>query len=384
MLEIGRVALRLGLTSFGGPIAHLGYFHEEYVVRRRWLDEATYADLIALCQILPGPSSSQLGIAIGTLRAGVPGGLVAWLGFTLPSAVALAVFAALATPAGLAQAGWLDGLKVAAVAIVAQAVIAMWRSLAADRPRSLIAIATAIAALLMPSPFTQLALIVAGAFVGWIALRPTIPAETADLRSPIGRRAGAALLGLFACLLLALPILRAVVPDRPVALADAFFRAGALVFGGGHVVLPLLHGSVVPPGWVTDDQFLAGYGAAQAVPGPLFTFAAYLGEVIGGPLMAAVALVAIFAPGFLLIWGTLPFWHDLRRSQRFRRALVGTNAAVVGILLAALYRPVWVSAVTAPTHAIVAILAFAALLTRRVPPWAVVLLCAAAGEALAR
>lgn len=383
--EVARAALRLGLTSFGGPIAHLGYFHHEYVVRRRWVDEATYADLVALCQFLPGPASSQLGIAIGTLRAGALGGIVAWVAFTLPSAIALVAFAQLSATVDVSTAGWIQGLKLAAVAVVAHAVLTMWRGLAPDAARSVLVLVAAAVALLWPSAVTQVGLIVGGAVAGWLGLRVPAPVARAEVPSPVGRWTGAALLALFLALLAGLPILAALAGEGA-AMLEAFYRAGALVFGGGHVVLPLLHESVVPAGWVGEDAFLAGYGAAQAVPGPLFTFAAYLGAVMtagpGGPAGGALALGAIFLPSFLLIWGALPYWNDLRRNMAFRHALLGTNAAVVGILLAALYQPIWVSAVTSVTAAAVAAVAFGLIATGRVPPWVAVAGCAVAGEVL--
>lgn len=388
ILEVLRASLRLGLISFGGPIAHLGHFRLEYVERRRWLDEASYADLVALCQFLPGPASSQLGIAIGTMRAGLIGGVVSWLGFTLPSAIALVGFALVTTSVDVAGAGWVHGLKIAAVAIVAQAVLAMWRSLAPDRPRRTIAIVAAGVALLWASPFSQVAIIAVGGLVGRWLLAPGGPRAEGSDRSPVSRRVGVLALTTFALLLAGLPLLRATLPDQSVALAETFYRAGSLVFGGGHVVLPLLHESVVPPGWLTDDQFLAGYGAAQAVPGPLFTFAAYLGAAMtpapNGVAGAAIALGAIFLPSFLLVWGALPFWSRLRGWQGIRRALAGTNAAVVGILLAALYTPIFTSGVTASADAAVALAAFGLLVVWKAPPWLVVLLAAAVGEALAR
>lgn len=386
--EVGSAALRLGLTSFGGPIAHLGYFHHEYVIRRRWLDQATYAELVALCQFLPGPASSQLGIAIGTMRAGALGGIVAWLAFTLPSAVALVIFAELSTAFDLAAVGWVHGLKLAAVAVVGHAVLTMWRGLAWDAPRSAIAVAAALVALAAPSPVTQVGVIAGGGFLGWRFLRAQTSIGGTGTPAPIGRRIGLAALGLFFVLLVGLPLLRAFAPGSGIAVFESFYRAGALVFGGGHVVLPLLHESVVPQGWVSDDAFLAGYGAAQAVPGPLFTFAAYLGALIAAPplraLGAVVALLAIFLPSFLLIWGALPFWHRLRASETFRRALLGINAAVVGVLLAALYQPIWMTAVTSLLHAAVALVVFGLLAGLRIPPWAAVLISAAAGEALSR
>jgi chromate transporter len=382
-IEVLRVALRLGLTSFGGPIAHLGYFRREYVERRGWLDEAAYADFVALSQLLPGPASSQIGIMVGTRRAGMIGGIAAWLGFTLPSAIALVLFGLLARTMGVSSAGWVDGLKIAAVAIVAQAVYLMARALTPDWPRRLLAVLAAIVALTWTTPFAQVAIIAGGALIGRMLLSAPVTAPTGPEPSPVSRRVGVVALTAFGALLLGLPLLVAV-GGQPVALFEAFYRSGALVFGGGHVVLPLLHATVVDPGWVSNDQFLAGYGAAQAVPGPLFSFAAYLGAVSGpqpnGLAGATIALVAIFLPSFLLIFGALPFWDRLRGSTGFRRALTGTNAAVVGILLAALYTPVWTGAITAPVDVGVAGLALAMLLTGRVPPLVVVAFCAVAGQ----
>jgi chromate transporter len=380
--EVLAASLRLGLTSFGGPIAHLGYFRREYVERRRWLDATTYGDLVALCQMLPGPTSSQLGILIGTRRAGVAGGLAAWLGFTTPSAIALTLFGLLSGSADLTSAGWVDGLKIAAVAIVAQAVYLMAGALAPDWPRRLAAVLAAIVALTWTSPFSQVAIILGGALIGRLVLSSPVVIVTAAEPSPVSRRVGVACLTAFALLLIGLPLLGGV--GQLVAFFEAFYRSGALVFGGGHVVLPLLHSTVVDPGWVSNDQFLAGYGAAQAVPGPLFTFAAYLGTVAGpwpnGWAGATIALVAIFLPSFLLVFGTLPFWSRLRGSTGFRRALTGTNAAVVGILAAALYTPVWTSAIAEPIDAGIAVVALALLLTGRVAPLVVVGLCAATGQ----
>ncbi len=379
------MALRLGLTSFGGPVAHLGYFRREYVTRRGWLDETAFGDVVALAQMLPGPASSQVGIAIGTRRAGMPGGIAAWLGFTLPSAVALTIFGLLAATTDLSGAGWVHGLKLAAVAVVAQAVWSMAGSLTPDWPRRIVALAAAAVALAWATPFSQVAIIAGGALIGRLLLAPPGLVVTNPEPSPISRRTALLALAAFAVLLLGLPLVRGA--EGPVALFDAFFRSGALVFGGGHVVLPLLHATVVEPGWVSDGQFLAGYGAAQAVPGPLFTFAAFLGAVAGptpnGVPGAAIATVAIFLPSFLLIFGALPFWDRLRASVDVRRALTGTNAAVVGILLAALVTPIWTSAITGPADIVVAAAALALLLTDRVPPVAVVGLCALAGQALA-
>lgn len=386
--EVLRVSLRLGLTSFGGPIAHLGYFRDEYVVRRKWLDEKTYADLVALCQFLPGPASSQVGIAIGQLRAGTLGALAAWTGFTLPSAIALVLFAyGVDALGGTLGGGWLHGLKVVAVAVVAQAVLGMMRALAPDRERATLAVVAAALVLAVPSAAGQVGAIVLGGVAGILLFRGEAPADHAALPVTIGRRTGAVLLALFVVLLIGLPLIAAAVPSQSVRLFDAFYRAGALVFGGGHVVLPLLQASVVPPGWVSNDAFLAGYGAAQAVPGPLFTFAAYLGAVMGpqpnGWLGAALCLVAVFLPSFLLVIGTLPFWDALRRRPLAQATLRGVNAAVVGLLIAALYNPVWTAGITGPYDFALAAAAFLLLFMWQTPPWLVVVLSALGGALIA-
>ena len=387
VLEVLGVAARLGLTSFGGPVAHLGYFRREYVVRRRWLDEQTYADVVALCQFLPGPASSQVGIAVGILRAGLAGGLAAWLGFTLPSALLLAAFALWIRGLDLSGAGWLLGLKIAAVAVVAQAVWGMARALCPDRERATIALLAALVVTAWPGAWGQVLVILAAGVVG---LRLPGGAETTAapvVRVPFGRGLGAAALVLFFALLLVLPLARYVTGSHVVAVVDAFYRSGALVFGGGHVVLPLLQAEVVPPGWVSREQFLAGYGAAQAVPGPLFTLSAYLGAVMQpaptGWAGAALALAAIFLPAFLLVIGTLPFWDALRARPAFRAALRGINAAVVGLLLAALYDPVWTGAILAPADFALALVAFGLLALWSAPPWLVVALTAVGAQAIA-
>lgn len=386
--DVLRVSLRLGLTSFGGPIAHLGYFRDEYVVRRRWLDESTYADLVALCQFLPGPASSQVGIAIGQLRAGYAGALAAWAGFTLPSAIALVLFAyGVDALGGALGSGWLHGLKVVAVAVVAQAVLGMMRSLAPDRERATLAVVAAAIVLAVPSAWGQIGAIVLGGVVGIVLPRSDAPVNHVALPLAVSRAAGAALLILFFVLLAGLPLLAAAMPSQSLKLFDAFYRAGSLVFGGGHVVLPLLQASVVPPGWVSNDAFLAGYGAAQAVPGPLFTFAAYLGAVMGpqpnGWLGATLCLVAVFLPSFLLVVGMLPFWDQLRRRPLAQSALRGVNAAVVGLLLAALYNPVWTAGITGPYDFALAVAGFLLLFMWQTPPWLVVVLSAVAGGLIA-
>jgi chromate transporter len=386
VLEVLMAATRLGLTSFGGPIAHLGYFRAEYVERRRWVDEQTYADLVALCQFLPGPASSQVGIALGIIRAGLFGGLAAWIGFTLPSAVLLIAFAYGAQYVGDADAGWLHGLKIVAVAVVAQAVWGMARSLAPDRERATVAIIAAIATLAWPTALGQVLVILLSGLIGWRWLAGDVPTLTGQLNRPVGRRLAIGCLLLLLALLIALPILRILAPIPALAAVDSFFRVGSLVFGGGHVVLPLLQAEVVPPGWVTNEQFVAGYGAAQAVPGPLFTFAAYLGAVMtvqpNGVTGACLALISIFAPSFLMVSGALPFWDSLRRRTEFVSALRGVNAAVVGLLLAALYNPVWTSAIRSATDVALALAAFGLLVFWKLPPWVVVSLAAAAGAIL--
>ena len=383
LLEVLAASTRLGLTSFGGPIAHLGYFREEYIVRRKWIDEAHYADLVALCQFLPGPASSQVGMALGIMRAGLLGGLIAWLGFTLPSAIALVAFAYGVQAFGVADAGWLHGLKVVAVAVVAQAVWGMGRNLAADRKRGSVAIAAALVVLASRTALTQVLVIVAAGVLGWLLLPPPASKPTAASHVPVRRGVGVAALVVFVGLLIGLPIARVAFPGHALAVFDSFYRAGSLVFGGGHVVLPLLQAEVVPPGWVTNEEFIAGYGAAQAVPGPLFTFSAYLGAVMhqppSGVLGGAWALVAVFFPSFLLVVGALPFWERLRARAGFQSALAGINAAVVGLLLAALYNPVWSSAIRGPADFGLALLAFGLLTFWRLPPWLVVLAAALGG-----
>lgn len=386
--QVFLVALRLGLTSFGGPIAHLGYFREEYVHRRNWLDEQSYADVVALCQFLPGPASSQVGIVVGTVRAGLGGGVAAWLGFTLPSAVALTLFAYGMDAFDVANTGWLQGLKIVAVAVVAQAVWGMSRTLAPDRPRATIAVVAAIGALTWPTPWVQVLIILAAGLIGWRLFRVEDQNEARQpLSAGIPRWLAVTSLIIFFGLLAALPLLRQVEPAHWLALIDSFFRSGSLVFGGGHVVLPLLQSEVVPPGWVTKEQFIAGYGAAQAVPGPLFTFSAYLGAVMGpaprGVAGAGLALAAIFLPSFLLVVGVLPFWDTLRTRPAFQSALRGVNAAVVGLLLAALYNPVWTSAINSPAEFALAMAALALLVLWKFPPWLVVVLSAAGGAAIA-
>jgi chromate transporter len=389
VLSVFAAFLKLGLTSFGGPIAHLGYFREEFVERRKWLEDRVYADLVALCQFTPGPASSKVGIGIGLAKAGLPGALAAWTGFTLPSALALLLFAyGVDTFAADLGAGWLHGLKVVAVAVVAQAVWGMGKYLTPDAPRFTLAIAAAIIAMIWPTSAGQVAAIAVGAVIGYALLRAKRDEPHVPMGIPVGKVAGACSLALFFALLLGLPVLKIAYPSQEVSLFDSFYRAGSLVFGGGHVVLPLLQSEVVPPGWITNDQFLAGYGAAQAVPGPLFTFSAYLGAMMGpqpnGWHGALLCLAAIFLPAFLLVIGVLPFWDDLRRFRAVRSALTGVNAAVVGLLLAALYHPVWTAAILEPADFGLCLAAFALLAFWKAPPWFVVVLSAGAGWALER
>jgi chromate transporter len=385
--EVLAAFLRLGLTSFGGPVAHLGYFREEFVGRRRWLDDRAYADLVALCQFLPGPASSQVGIALGLSRAGVPGALAAWTGFTLPSALAMVLFAyGLEAMGDVKNAGWLHGLKIAAVAVVAQAVLSMARTLAPDRTRATIAAIAAVIVLALPSAWSQIGVIALGAAAGLALPRTAASDGAAHLPLAMSRRAGAINLAVFFALLIALPILAAGSQSQSLNLIDAFYRAGSLVFGGGHVILPLLQASVVQPGWVTNDAFLAGYGAAQAVPGPLTTFAAYLGFVMGpspnGWIGAIICLLAAFLPSFLLVFGALPFWQQLRGRASAQSALRGVNAAVVGVLLAALYDPVWTSAIGSSADFALAVAAFLLLFMWQTPQWLVVVFCALAGAGI--
>jgi chromate transporter len=379
--EVFAAFLKLGLTSFGGPIAHLGYFRQEFVVRRRWIDEAGYADLVALCQFLPGPASSQVGFALGLLRGGPLGALAAWTAFTLPSAILLLLFASGATALrGPVGDNLLHGLKLVAVCVVAQAVWGMARTLTPDVQRASIAAIAALTAVFVAGSTGQLAAIVLGGLAGFYLCRKDAAQTIGQLAFPVSKRVGLAALLAFFLLLVLLPLAAGSGLSQGLSLFDAFYRAGALVFGGGHIVLPLLEAEVVQPGWVGTDAFLAGYGAAQAVPGPLFTFAAYLGAVmspepngIGG---AAICLLAIFLPGFLLVIGALPFWDAFRRRPAAQAIMRGTNAAVVGILAAALYDPVWTSTVDGPGDIGLALLGFALLVLLKAPPWVVVVFVA--------
>ncbi|TFE19722.1 chromate transporter [Cohnella luojiensis] len=379
LLEVLGVSTKLGLTSFGGPIAHLGYFHDEYIRRRQWMDERSYADLVALCQFLPGPASSQVGIGIGIMRAGLLGGLFAFVGFTLPSVIALVLFAMLLQGFDVGHSGWIHGLKVVAVAIVAHAIWGMGQKLTPDRNRITIAIVSAGIALLWQTAVSQVAIIIAAGILGLFLYKEIKPSDVPKIQVPIPKYIAVFSLILFFALLFLLPIASGLGPRGWVSIFDSFYRSGSLVFGGGHVVLPLLERELVPTGWVTEEAFLAGYGATQAVPGPLFTFAAYLGAVIHGWTGALVATAGIFLPAFLLVIGTLPFWDTLRRLPKIQGALVGVNAAVVGILLAAFYDPIWTSSILSPVDFVLASVLFIALVFWKLPPWIVVLLGALGG-----
>jgi chromate transporter len=382
--EVLSIFLRLGLTCFGGPIAHIGYFRDEFVVRRKWLDEQAYADLVALCQFLPGPASSKVGFSIGLMRAGYLGALTAWTGFTLPSAIALVLFAygasALGGPAGT---GLVHGLKLVAVAIVAQAVWGMARSLCPDKERASIACVAALMLLFSTSSLAQIGAIVLGGIAGLLLCRAEQNNGAGHIAMPVSRTAGLVALAAFCILLAGLPVLAQLAPSSGIALFEAFYRSGALVFGGGHVVLPLLREAVVAPGWVSDDVFLTGYGAAQAVPGPLFTFGAYLGVVVKGSVHglagAAIALIGIFLPGMLILLAALPFWDNFRKRLAAQAMMRGVNAAVVGILGAALYNPVWTSTVQGPRDFAIALVGFVLLTAWRAPPLVVVAFSAVAG-----
>jgi len=378
-------ALQLGLTSFGGPIAHLGYFHTTYVRRKQWLDEKSYADLVALAQFLPGPASSQVGIGVGVMRAGIWGGIIAWLGFTLPSVVMLMLFAYLMEAFDPGAAGWIQGLKIVAVAIVAQAVLGMAGKLASGPIRAAVAFAAMSVVLLWTSPVAQVTVIAAAGALGWWIFRKKQGEEEAAPKQagiPISRRAGLVCLGLFLTLLLGLPLLASLSGSTGIAVVDSFYRAGSLVFGGGHVVLPLLESETVANGWMTKEEFLTGYGATQAVPGPLFTFAGYLGMLIQGVPGGILATLAIFLPGFLLIVGVMPFWNAIRTHAKLQGMLTGMNAAVVGILLAALYHPIWTSSIHGSLEFVIGAGLFAMLMFWKCPPWVVVLAGAAAGQLL--
>ena len=382
LLEILFVSMRLGLTSFGGPTAHLGYFHEEYVRRRKWMDEKGYADLVALAQFLPGPASSQVGIGIGVMRAGVLGGIISFIGFTLPSVVALILFALLLQGSDVGNAGWIHGLKIVAVVVVAHAILGMAKNLTPDLKRKTIALFALVGTLLWQSFFTQVGVILLAAFFGFLLYKHHTDNEEASSKFPIAKKVSAFCLLLFFGLLFLLPIIKEVTGSYWVAMFDSFYRAGSLVFGGGHVVLPLLEQELVPNGWISEEAFLAGYGATQAVPGPLFTFAAYLGAVMKGWQGGLIATIAVFLPAFLLILGALPFWDALRNNRKIKGAILGVNAAVVGILISAFYNPIWTSSILAPIDFALAAILFSMLAYWRLPPWMIVFSGAIGGTLL--
>lgn len=379
LIEIFLVSTRLGLTSFGGPTAHLGYFHEEYVRRRKWMDEKSYADLVALCQFLPGPSSSQVGIGIGIMRAGIVGGITSFIGFTFPSVVALIGFALLMTGFDVGNAGWIHGLKIVAVAIVAHAIIGMAKSLTPDLKRKAIAIMALLVTLLWQTAFSQVGVILIAAFIGFLLLKQENEGGVVQSRFPVSKQVGAICLLVFVGLLVVLPLLKEMTGSYWVAMFDSFYRSGSFVFGGGHVVLPLLEKEFVPTGWISEEAFLAGYGVTQAVPGPLFTFAAYLGTVMNGWEGGIIATVAIFLPAFLLVIGALPFWDQLRNHPKITGAIMGMNAAVIGILIAALYSPIWTSSILEAKDFALAVILFSMLSYWKLPPWIVVVTGAVAG-----
>ncbi|MFD0048071.1 chromate transporter [Actinomycetes bacterium NPDC127524] len=383
LLEILIVSSRLGLTSFGGPIAHLGYFHNEYVQRRKWIDEKSYADLVALCQFLPGPASSQVGIGIGVMRAGILGGLVSFMGFTLPSAAALILFAIILRGLNVGDAGWIHGLKIVAVAVVAHAILGMAKNLTPDLKRKTIALFALVGTLIVQTALTQVCVIIISAWIGFLLYKNHTDSHDKKIQVPISKRFAVICLILFFGLLFLLPILRDVTSLKWIAMFDGFYRSGSLVFGGGHVVLPLLQNEFVPSGWLSKDEFIAGYGAAQAVPGPLFTFAAYLGAVMNGWRGGILATIAIFLPAFMLILGALPFWDSLRRNPKIKGALMGVNAAVVGILIAAFYQPIWLSSILAPIDFAFAAILFSMLVYWKLPPWIIVVTGAAGGALMA-
>ncbi|MBE1556794.1 chromate transporter [Sporosarcina limicola] len=382
LLEILLVSTRLGLTSFGGPTAHLGYFHEEYVRRRKWMDEKSYADLVALAQFLPGPASSQVGIGIGVMRAGVVGGIISFIGFTLPSVVVLILFALLFKGSDIGNAGWIHGLKIVAVAIVAHAILGMAKNLTPDLKRKTIALFALLTTLLWQTAFTQVGVILLAAFLGFHLYKQHQENEEVSSQFPIAKSVSAICLLLFFGLLFILPVTREVTGLYWVALFDSFYRSGSLVFGGGHVVLPLLEQEFVSTGWISEESFLAGYGAAQAVPGPLFTFATYLGASMKGWQGGLIATIAVFLPAFLLILGTLPFWDSLRNNPKIKGAIMGVNAAVVGILISAFYNPIWTSSILAPMDFALVVILFSMLVYWKLPPWIIVISGAVGGTLL--
>lgn len=379
ILEILAVSTKLGLTSFGGPTAHLGYFHEEYVRKKKWLDEQSYADLVALCQFLPGPASSQVGIGIGVLRGGIMGGVFAFIGFTFPSALVLILFALLLKGMDLSQAGWIHGLKIVAVVVVAHAILGMAQKLTPNLSRKTIALFSLIVTLLWQTVYTQVVIILLAGVIGLNFFKQYHESHDSNIKVPVSKKFAYFCLGLFFGILLLLPFLKDFSTASWLSMVDSFYRSGSLVFGGGHVVLPLLEREFVPTGWLNKETFLAGYGAAQAVPGPLFTFAAYLGACINGWKGGLLATFAIFLPAFLLILGALPFWDSLRRNPKMQGALMAINAAVVGILLASLYNPIWISSILKAADFALAAVLFYMLAYWKLPPWVIVIAGALGG-----
>ncbi|MCM2677521.1 chromate efflux transporter [Alkalicoccobacillus plakortidis] len=383
LLEILVLSTKLGLTSFGGPIAHLGYFRDEYVIRRKWLTDKAYADLVALCQFLPGPASSQVGIGIGITRAGAIGGLVSFIGFTLPSVISLILFVYVAEQFNLMNSGFIQGLKITAVAVVAHAILGMSANLAPDLKRKTIVLFSLLVTLLVPYLLTQISVILFAGLIGWVLFKGSQSDQTDNMQIPLSKKFGTICLTLFFALLVGLPLLSTLNSATWISMFDSFYRAGSLVFGGGHVVLPLLEREFVPSGLISEESFLAGYGVAQAVPGPLFTFAAYIGADIAGWTGGLLATVAIFLPAILLIFGTLPFWSALRQNQHIKAALFGVNAAVVGILISAFYQPIWMSAIITPIDFSLAALLFFMLVYWKLPPWTIVVAGAIGGQLIA-
>ncbi len=374
LLEILLVSTKLGFISFGGPIAHLGYFYEEYIRRRKWMEEKTYAELVALCQFLPGPASSQVGIGIGIMRGGILGGIISFIGFTTPSVIALILFALIVQHVNVTNAGWIHGLKIVAVAVVAHAILGMAQKLMPDLKRKAIAIFAISITLLWQTPYAQFGIILLSAVLGYLFYKQSNEENSSNVRFPISKTLGVVCLLLFFGLLIALPILRGFTSSNLLVMFDSFYRSGSLVFGGGHVVLPLLEREFVPSGFISEEVFLAGYGATQAVPGPLFTFAAYIGAVMNGWFGGLVATIAIFLPAFLLVFGTLPFWDILRRNGKVKGALMSVNAAVVGILIAAFYNPIFTSAILQPIDFVFAIILFSLLSYWKLSPWIIVVI----------
>ncbi|SHG39005.1 chromate efflux transporter [Ornithinibacillus halophilus] len=383
ILEILGTSFKLGLTSFGGPVAHLGYFKNEYIDKKKWLDEKTYADIIALCQFLPGPASSQVGIAIGMLRGGLLGGIVSWFGFTIPSILVLILFAMAFQSFALGDANWITSLKIVAVAVVAHAVLGLGKKLTPDRPRIAIAIVAMMIVLLFPSALVQISVIVGAAILGYFMFSKQAETKIQSFSVSISKAQGIIALSILVILLIGLPILSKIVSNSYVDIFDTFFRVGSIVFGGGHVVLPLLEQEVVPNGLLTSDEFLAGYGMAQAVPGPLFTFSSYIGTMINGVAGGVIATVAMFLPSFLLVIGALPFLNELRQKKSFQGILTGVNASVVGILLAAFYNPVFTSVIDTGAQFSLAVILFILLQFWKTPAWLIVIIGVVLGEVMA-